>query len=76
MLRAFLQKNTFDLKNIFVVLKMLYKLNSFSESKNKLIKVAIFIKRSWTEVHVRIISQGDNAWLCADKSAGMRVGEE
>ena len=28
------------------------------------------------EVHVRIIPQGDSAWFCADKSAGMRVGEE
>ena len=32
----------------------------------------LYIKRAWTEVHVRIIPQGDSAWLCADKSAGMR----
>ena len=25
---------------------------------------------------MRIIPQGDSAWFCADKSAGMRVGEE
>ena len=24
---------------------------------------------------MRIIPQGDSAWFCADKSAGMRVGE-
>ena len=37
---------------------------------------AIYIKRAWTEVHVRIIPQGDSAWLCAYKSAGMRVSDE
>ena len=38
--------------------------------------IVLYIKRVWTEVHVRIIPQGDSAWLCADKSAGMRVIEE
>ena len=40
------------------------------------VKICLYIKRTWTEVHVRIIPQGDSSWLCADKSAGMRVSEE
>ena len=32
-----------------------------------------YIKRTWTEVHVRIVLQGGSAWFCADKSAEMRV---
>ena len=35
--------------------------------------IGYIYKITWTEVHVRIIPQGDSAWLCADKSAEMRV---
>ena len=42
---------------------------------NKIQSYINLLTRTWTEVHVRIIPQGDGAWFCADKSAGMRVGE-